>query len=89
MSGGFTQPVTNPYFGGEITQKQKMELGLLTHLPSFFMHKQVSGRFTQPVTNPYFGGEITQKMELGLLAKGFARTILAFIRAINSDMKHR
>ncbi|EWM27307.1 hypothetical protein Naga_102134g1 [Nannochloropsis gaditana] len=27
-------------------------------------------------------------MELGLLAKGFAQTILAFVRAINPDMKH-
>ncbi len=36
-----------------------------------------------------FGGEITSKMELGLLTKGFARTILGFIRALQPEMHHR
>jgi hypothetical protein len=49
---------------------------------------QVQGRFKVPVINPYFGGEITNKMELGLLAKGMARTILSFIRALIPEMHH-
>jgi hypothetical protein len=43
----------------------------------------------RPVDNLYFGGEVTSKMELGLLAKGFATTILGFIRALQPGMHHR
>lgn len=46
-------------------------------------------RVQRPLHNPFFGGEITCKMELGLLAKGFARTILGFIRALQPEMHHR
>lgn len=56
--------------------------------PHSIIHTKTT-KSQRDLTNPFFGGEITRKMELGLLTKGFAKTILGFIRALQPEMHHR